>query len=92
MIMNILTWLVIGIVVGLLARLVVPGKQGIGIVPTIIIGVLGAMLGGFISYSLLDVQDNGGIQWIPLILAVIIGALGVAAYTRIAAKKHVTRN
>ena len=87
MIGNIIVWLIIGIVVGALARLVLPGKQSIGWAPTIIIGIIAALIGGFISYSLLDVDDNGGIQWIPLIISVVLGAIGVSIYAGMQAKK-----
>lgn len=50
MLTTIFTWLLIGIVVGFIARLIVPGKQDIGMMATIGFGVLGALLGGLISW------------------------------------------
>jgi len=42
-------WLVTGLVVGVLARFLVPGRQGMGLFATIMLGLLGSMLGGFLS-------------------------------------------
>lgn len=92
MFVNILTWLVIGLVVGLLARLAIPGKQKIGWIATIVIGIVAALIGGFVSYSLLDIDDDGGIKWIPLIVSVVLGALGVSLYTRLAARSAAKRD
>ncbi len=50
--MGILYWILLGLVVGALAKLLVPGKGPGGIIVTIIIGVLGALLGGWIGTKL----------------------------------------
>lgn len=50
--MGILSWILLGLVVGALAKLIMPGKDPGGIVVTILIGIAGAMLGGFIGSSL----------------------------------------
>ncbi|MFE5777577.1 GlsB/YeaQ/YmgE family stress response membrane protein, partial [Brachybacterium sp. NPDC056505] len=42
-------WLVIGAIIGLIARAVMPGKQAMGIGTTIVLGVVGALVGGFIG-------------------------------------------
>ncbi|MDE9364277.1 GlsB/YeaQ/YmgE family stress response membrane protein [Luteipulveratus sp. YIM 133132] len=81
MLTNIILWILIGLVVGVLARLVLPGRQGIGWVATILIGIVAALLGGFISYQLLGVDDNGGIKWIPLLISVALAAIGIGVYT-----------
>jgi uncharacterized membrane protein YeaQ/YmgE (transglycosylase-associated protein family) len=47
--MNLLTWLVLGLVVGALAKLIMPGKDGGGFVLTALLGVAGAYVGGFIG-------------------------------------------
>ncbi|MEE1617866.1 GlsB/YeaQ/YmgE family stress response membrane protein [Brachybacterium sp. J144] len=44
-----ISWLIIGAVVGLIARAIMPGKQHMGIGPTIVLGVVGALVGGFIG-------------------------------------------
>jgi uncharacterized membrane protein YeaQ/YmgE (transglycosylase-associated protein family) len=49
----ILVWTVFGLVCGALARLLVPGRQPIGILMTILLGVVGSFVGGFIAYVLM---------------------------------------
>jgi uncharacterized membrane protein YeaQ/YmgE (transglycosylase-associated protein family) len=47
--MGILAWIVFGFVIGLIARAVVPGKQGMGLVMTTLLGVAGALIGGLVA-------------------------------------------
>ena len=49
---NIIGWIVAGLIVGALARLLVPGRHNMGIAMTIILGIVGALVGGFISSML----------------------------------------
>lgn len=60
---SILSWVVCGLLVGLCARLLVPGKQSMSLPLTTVLGVLGALLGGFL-YSLI-----GGVSVDPFSLA-----------------------
>lgn len=48
----ILSWIVTGLIVGALARLVMPGRQSIGTMGTILLGILGAFVGGAISWAI----------------------------------------
>ena len=52
--MNVFSWIVFGLIAGALARLIVPGRQGIGCLGTLAVGVAGAFLGGFLGESVLD--------------------------------------
>ena len=47
--MGILTWIVMGFIVGLLAKFIMPGRDPGGIIVTILIGIAGAFLGGFLG-------------------------------------------
>ncbi|MBA2275042.1 MAG: GlsB/YeaQ/YmgE family stress response membrane protein [Actinobacteria bacterium] len=64
--MGILEYIVVGLIVGALARLLMPGKDPIGIMATIAIGVLGAVAGGYIWRATFG--DSGGVEWIGSIL------------------------
>ncbi|MGP9694344.1 GlsB/YeaQ/YmgE family stress response membrane protein [Brachybacterium sp. AOP25-B2-12] len=44
-----ISWLIIGAVIGLIARAIMPGKQAMGLGSTIVLGVIGALVGGFIG-------------------------------------------
>ncbi|MEV4629449.1 GlsB/YeaQ/YmgE family stress response membrane protein [Micromonospora sp. NPDC049523] len=74
---GIFTALVIGLVIGALGRLVVPGKQSIPIWLTLVIGILAALLGTIIAGAI-DVADTDGPDWIELALQVGLAAVGVA--------------
>jgi len=50
--MGIISWIVFGLIAGILAKLLMPGRDPGGFIVTILIGIAGAMLGGFISTSL----------------------------------------
>ena len=67
--MGILSWILLGLIVGILAKIVLPGKDPGGMVLTIVIGVAGAFLGGFIS-SLFGFGDVRGFDVRSLLIAV----------------------
>lgn len=50
--MGIISWIVFGLIAGVLAKIIMPGKDPGGFIMTILIGIAGAMIGGFISTSL----------------------------------------
>lgn len=68
--------IVVGLIIGALGRLVVPGKQNIRIWLTLVIGVVAALLGTFLA-SLIGVADTRGVDWIELILQIALAAVGV---------------
>ena len=74
---GIITAIVIGLIIGALGRLVVPGKQDIPIWLTMLIGVVAAIIGTFIAAAV-GVANTPGIDWIELILQVALAAAGVA--------------
>lgn len=71
------TALIIGLMIGVLGRLVVPGKQNIPILLTLLVGVVAALLGTLLA-GVLGVADTHGIDWIELALQVAFAAVGVA--------------
>jgi uncharacterized membrane protein YeaQ/YmgE (transglycosylase-associated protein family) len=73
----ILSAIVVGVIVGALGRLVVPGRQSISIWLTIGIGIAAALIGSLIA-SALGVGETRGIDWIKLIIQVALAAGGVA--------------
>jgi uncharacterized membrane protein YeaQ/YmgE (transglycosylase-associated protein family) len=75
---GIISALVVGLVIGALARLVVPGRQDIPIWLTIVIGALGAIVGTALA-QVIGVAVTPGIDWIELVLQVAVAAVGVAA-------------
>lgn len=71
--------LVAGIIIGPLARLVLPGKQNISLGVTILLGAVGALIGGFI-YEALGGTETSGIDWIRLLVQVGVAAVAVLIY------------
>jgi uncharacterized membrane protein YeaQ/YmgE (transglycosylase-associated protein family) len=69
--------LIVGLIIGALGRLVVPGKQNIPIWLTIVVGIVAAFIGTFIARAL-GVADTRGIDWIELIVQIIVAAIGVS--------------
>jgi len=68
-------WLIIGLVIGALARLLVPGRQHIGVLVTILIGVVAAVLAGIITTAII----GSGHTIIAFIVALVAAALLVSA-------------
>ena len=73
---GIITAIVIGAIIGILGRLVVPGKQNIPIWLTILVGIVAALIGSFIVGPL---RDTDGIDWVELLVQVLLAAVGVYA-------------
>jgi uncharacterized membrane protein YeaQ/YmgE (transglycosylase-associated protein family) len=74
---GIITAIVIGLIIGALGRLVVPGKQNIPIWLTLLIGIVAAIVGTLVAGAF-DVADTPGVDWIELILQVAFAAVGVS--------------
>jgi uncharacterized membrane protein YeaQ/YmgE (transglycosylase-associated protein family) len=73
---GIITAIVVGLIIGALGRLVVPGKQNIPIWLTIIVGIVAALIGTAIARGL-GLADTRGFDWIELIIQIVLAAIGV---------------
>ncbi len=71
----IVTLIIVGLVAGAIARLLVPGTGGIPIVTTIIIGIVGSFVGGFLGYLLFHKDSNEGFFQPSGLIGSIIGAV-----------------
>ena len=87
---GIITALIVGLIIGALGRLVVPGKQNIPIWLTMVIGVVAALLGTVLARAF-GVDSTGGIDWIELLFQVLLAAVGVALVVGLMGRRHVTR-
>ena len=76
MIAAIISAIIVGLIVGALGRLVVPGKQDIPIWLTIVIGIVAALIGSAIAGAL-GVEKTNGVDWIRWIIEVALAAAGV---------------
>ena len=75
-------WLVIGLIAGALARLIMPGRDAMGIIATILLGIVGSVIGGLVSWAIWG-TNNGRFQPGGLILS-ILGAILVLWIWRMA--------
>lgn len=72
--MGIIGWIVLGIIAGAIAKLILPGKQGGGIIVTMILGIVGAVLGGFLGSAIFGASLENFWSLQTWVLA-IVGAL-----------------
>jgi len=87
---GIITALIIGLIIGALGRLVVPGKQNIPIWLTMVIGVVAALLGTVIARAI-GVSHTKGVDWIELLFQVVLAAIGVALVAGLGSRRRLTR-
>ena len=80
--MNALSWVFFGLAVGVIAKLVMPGKDPGGFIVTVLLGVAGAFLGGAIGAGLGEHQAHPAVEW----LLAIGGAVLLLAIYRLIAR------
>jgi uncharacterized membrane protein YeaQ/YmgE (transglycosylase-associated protein family) len=72
--MGILSWIIVGLIAGVIAKLILPGRDPGGFIVTILIGIVGAILGGFIVGAILGGDVVTGINFTTILVA-ILGAI-----------------
>ena len=87
---GIITAIVIGAIIGLLGRLVVPGKQNIPIWLTIVVGIVAALIGTFLARAL-GVASTRGFDWIELIIQIVLAAGGVILAANVYGRRGIRR-
>ena len=70
--MGILAWILFGLVVGVIAKLLMPGRDPGGFIVTILLGIAGALIGGFIGRAMGLYDANQGAGWIMSILGAVV--------------------
>ncbi len=87
---GIISALIIGLIIGALGRLVVPGRQNIPIWLTMLIGVGAALLGTVIARAA-GVVDTAGLDWTEIFIQVVLAAIGVALVVGVTGRRGVSR-
>jgi uncharacterized membrane protein YeaQ/YmgE (transglycosylase-associated protein family) len=72
--MGIISWIILGLVAGLLARMLVPGKDQQGLIITLVLGVAGALLGGFVATEVFHLSGIQGFFNLSTWVCAIAGA------------------
>ncbi len=85
---GVITAILIGAVVGVLGRLLVPGKQPIGMLLTIIVGIVSAFIGTALARALGIPTMTNGIDWLELLVQVIVAAIGVALVSMLMGRRR----
>ena len=80
--MEIVWYLIAGLVIGAIARLILPGKQSMGWVLTMLIGAASAVIGGYLWEAVFP--DNDGVAWIG---SIIVAVAVLVIYERVIAKR-----
>lgn len=91
MLTTIIVTVILGAIIGALARLVLPGKQNISTVVTVILGILGALIGSWLYSAVSGNDGTSGIDWIALFIGVVVAALLIVAYERLIASRSTNR-
>jgi uncharacterized membrane protein YeaQ/YmgE (transglycosylase-associated protein family) len=86
--MGILSWVFWGLFVGAIARLLLPGRQKIGIVWTILLGVAGSIVGGFLATEVINIADSDEFDFGSFLIAVGTSVLLLSVAARVMARNE----
>jgi uncharacterized membrane protein YeaQ/YmgE (transglycosylase-associated protein family) len=85
---GIVTAILIGIVVGVLGRLLLPGKQPIGMLVTVLVGIVAAFVGTFLARAMGIPTATNGIDWLELLVQVVVAAAGVGLVSALTGRRR----
>jgi uncharacterized membrane protein YeaQ/YmgE (transglycosylase-associated protein family) len=87
---GVLSAIVIGLVLGVLGRMVAPGAQKIPIWLTILVGIAAAFLGTALARAF-GVASTAGIDWIEVIVQIVVAAIGVTLAASVMGRRRISR-
>ena len=85
--MGIIAWIVLGLLAGLIARAILPGHDSVGVIATMLIGVVGAVIGGFVA-ELLGFKGLGTFFEVRTWIIAVAGAFVLLGILRMVARGH----
>lgn len=91
--LSLLSWIITGFIVGLIARALLPGKQSMGFILTTLLGIAGACVGGLISSAIWPTWSNNpdvNRMWPGWIMSIIGGVLVLWLYVSFIARRGVS--
>ena len=83
--MGIIAWIVLGAIVGFITNLIMGGGEGV--ILTVILGIVGAVVGGYLAGTVLKVADVTGINVESIVVAVVGAIIVVAVYRMIGGRR-----
>jgi uncharacterized membrane protein YeaQ/YmgE (transglycosylase-associated protein family) len=84
--MGIVTWIVLGAIAGFLANLLIGGREGL--IGTIILGIVGAIVGGWLAGIFLKIKDPTGINVESIVVSVIGAIIVLAVYRAVVGRRR----
>ncbi|HZU50061.1 MAG TPA: GlsB/YeaQ/YmgE family stress response membrane protein [Mycobacterium sp.] len=88
MIGSIILAIIVGAIIGVIARLVMPGRQSIGMIMTVLIGAVGGLIGSAVAGAFGYHNANGGIAWIPFIVGIVVAVILIAIYEAVTGRRR----
>lgn len=82
---DVIVYVIAGAIIGALARVLVPGRQEMSVVVTVVLGIVAAVVGGLLWEAVFP--DNDGVAWIG---SIIVAVVLVVLYVRFAGSRRVT--
>lgn len=87
--MEIIGVIIAGAIIGALAKLVMPGRQAGGVIITIILGIIGVIIGYYLAAAL-GVAATSGIDWVRWIISIIVAVVLIAVYGAVTGRRNTT--
>jgi uncharacterized membrane protein YeaQ/YmgE (transglycosylase-associated protein family) len=83
--MGIIAWIVLGAIAGFITNMIMGGREGV--IETIILGIVGALVGGFLAGTVLKVADVTGLNVESIVVSVIGAVIVVAVYRAVTGRR-----
>jgi uncharacterized membrane protein YeaQ/YmgE (transglycosylase-associated protein family) len=80
----------VGLIVGALARLILPGRQNIGVIMTILLGAVGSFIGSWVTYRLISTANQGKFELTAFLVGIIVAVILIAIYVGITGRRRTT--
>jgi uncharacterized membrane protein YeaQ/YmgE (transglycosylase-associated protein family) len=80
----ILSWIMFGLIIGLIARLLVPGRQPMGWIMTILLGIVGSLAGGFLANLFVGAPPDGQVHPAGFLMSIVGAIVVLALYVAVA--------
>jgi uncharacterized membrane protein YeaQ/YmgE (transglycosylase-associated protein family) len=77
----------VGLIVGALARLILPGRQNIGVIMTILLGAVGSFTGSWVTYRLISTANQGKFELTAFLVGIIVAVVLIAIYVGVTGRR-----